>query len=153
MNCAIVCLRLSLPPLVGQTLPRAKWTMKSVLFCEWHRWMIDRYPSLSVTNTARGAFPLLSAHLSRNTGTHTRTRTRTDQISWEITASLSLDTHRENNYFHCLYEQTVLSSPLCYWLLLSVIFQWRLLQSRLGQRGLRWFYHMEMNAVYINVCV
>lgn len=110
VNCAIVCLRLSLPAPVCHPLPHAKRTMKSILFCEWHRWMIDRYPSLSVTHTARGLFPP-SAHLSRNTGTHTRrrTRARTDQISWGITASLSLDTHRENNSFHCLYDQT--SSP------------------------------------------
>lgn len=92
-----MCLRLSLPAPVCRPLPHAKRTMKSILFCEWHRWMIDRYPSLSVTHTARGAFFPPSAHLSRNTGTHTRrrTRARTDQISWEITASLPLDTHTE----------------------------------------------------------
>ncbi len=125
-------------------------------FVLWMTSLNDWQVSIAVSHKhSQRGFSLLSTHLSRNTGTHTRTRThaRTDQISWEITASLSLDTHRENNSFHCLYDQTVLSSPLCYWLLLSVIFQRRLLQSRLGQRGSRWFYHMEMNAVYINVCV
>lgn len=89
--------------------PHAKRTMKSVLFCEWHRWMIDRYPSLSVTHTARGAFPpCLHTYRGTQEHIHTHARARIDQISWEITAALSLSTQTEgeNNSFQCLYEQT-----------------------------------------------
>lgn len=98
VNSAIVCLRLSLPAPVCRPLPHAKRTMKSILFCEWHRWMIDRYPSLSVTHTARGAFfPRL--HIYRGTqehihaGAHVRAQIR--YHGKLLLASLSTHTQRK----------------------------------------------------------
>lgn len=93
VNCAIVCLRLSLPAPVCRPLPRAKRTMKSILFCEWHRWMIDRYPSLSVTHTARGLSPPVCTFIEEHRNTYTQAHT---QIRYHGKLQLvSLSTHTE----------------------------------------------------------